>query len=85
MGRPYKSGNREWFNSSANRVNDVDGAFQVTGLAELSKKLDALLTTNPEMEKRIRRIIGKALRQAEKKMEIGQSMYSHYQKHLIIR
>lgn len=62
MGRPYKSGHREWFNSSANRVNDVDGAFQVTGLAELSKKLDAMLTTNPEMEKRIRRIIGKALK-----------------------
>ena len=48
---------------------DINNAFEVTGLAELSKKLDALLTTNPEMEKRIRRIIGKALRQAEKKME----------------
>lgn len=48
---------------------DINNAFEVTGLAELSKKLDALLTSSPGMEKRIKRIIGKALRQAEKKME----------------
>lgn len=48
---------------------DINNAFEVTGLAELSKKLDALLTSSPGMEKRIKRIIGKALRQAEKQME----------------
>ena len=48
---------------------DINNSFEVTGLAELSKKLDALLTSSPGMEKRIKRIIGKALRQAEKKME----------------
>lgn len=48
---------------------DINNAFEVTGLAELSKKLDALLTSSPGMEKRIKRIIGKALRQAEKNME----------------
>lgn len=63
MPRVYKSGEREWFNSSANRVNDINGAFQVTGLAELSKKLDAMLTTNPEMEKSIRRIIARGMKQ----------------------
>lgn len=63
MPRVYKSGEREWFNSSANRENDINGAFQVTGLAELGKKLDAMLTTNPEMEKRIRRIIGRGMKQ----------------------
>ncbi len=48
---------------------DINTAFEVTGLAELSKKLDAMLMANPEMEKKIKRIIGKALKQAEKKME----------------
>lgn len=48
---------------------DINHSFEVTGLAELSKKLDALLTSNPQMEKKIQKIIGKALRQAEKKIE----------------
>ena len=48
---------------------DINHSFEVTGLAELSKKIDSLLTTNPEMERRIRRVIGKALRQAEKALE----------------
>lgn len=29
---------------------DINHSFEVTGLAELSKKIDSLLTTNPEME-----------------------------------
>lgn len=68
MPRVYKSGEREWFNSSANRVNDINGAFQVTGLAELSKKLDAMLTTNPEMAKSLRRIIGQGMIKMRRKM-----------------
>ena len=48
---------------------DINEAFKVTGLAELSKKLDSLLTSNPTMEKKIQKIIGKALRRAEKQME----------------
>lgn len=48
---------------------DINHSFEVTGLAELSKKLDALLLKNPDMEKKIRKIIGKALKQSEKKME----------------
>jgi hypothetical protein len=48
---------------------DINHSFEVTGLAELSKKLDALLLKCPDMEKKIRKIIGKALKQAEKKME----------------
>lgn len=51
------------------RSADINDAFKVTGLEELSKKLDALLTSNPHMEKKIQKIIGKALRRAEKKME----------------
>lgn len=48
---------------------DINHSFEVTGLAELSKKLDALLLKDPKMEKKIQHIIGRALKQAEKKME----------------
>lgn len=48
---------------------DINHSFDVTGLAELSKKLDALLLKDPKMEKKIQHIIGRALRKAEKKME----------------
>lgn len=48
---------------------DINHSFEVTGLAELSKKLDALLMKEPKMEKKIQHIIGRALRKAEKKME----------------
>ena len=48
---------------------DLNHSFEVTGLAELSKKLDALLMKDPKMEKKIQHIIGRALRKAEKKME----------------
>ena len=48
---------------------DINHSFEVTGLAELSKKLDALLMKDPKMEKKIQHIIGRALRKAEKKME----------------
>lgn len=48
---------------------DINHSFEVTGLAELSKKLDALLLKDPRTEKKIQHIIGRALRKAEKKME----------------
>jgi len=48
---------------------DINTAFEVTGLAELSKKLDALLMKDPKMEKKIQHIIGRALRKAEKSLE----------------
>ena len=48
---------------------DINHSFEVTGLAELSKKLDALLLKDPKIEKKIQHIIGRALRKAEKKME----------------
>ena len=42
---------------------DIDnGTFKVTGMDELSKKIDSLLTTNPELEKRIRRVIARGLK-----------------------
>lgn len=47
----------------------VNETFKVTGMAELTKKLDSLLTSNPEMEKKIQKIIGKALKRVEKKLE----------------
>ena len=53
----------------ATKSVSVNKTFEVTGMAELSMKLDALLTSNPTMEKRIQRIIGKALKKIEKKME----------------
>lgn len=48
---------------------DINHSFEVTGLAELSKKLDALLMKDPKMEKKIQHIIGRALRKAEKSLE----------------
>ena len=48
---------------------DINHSFEVTGLAELSKKLDALLMKDPKMEKKIQHIIGRALKKAEKSLE----------------
>lgn len=48
---------------------DINHSFEVTGLAELSKKLDALLLKDPNMEKKIQHIIGRALKKAEKSLE----------------
>lgn len=58
MGRTYNSGWREWFNTSH---ADIGNAFVVEGLTELSQKLDQLMMSNPDMEKKIQNIIGKAL------------------------
>ena len=61
----------------------INHSFEVTGMAELSKKLDALLTKNPDMEKKIRKIIGKALKQAEKGIEryVGTSVLKNDPRH----
>lgn len=62
---------------------DINHSFEVTGLAELSKKLDALLLKDPKMEKKIQHIIGRALRKAEKKMEsyVGSNVLSNDPRH----
>ena len=63
MPRTYKSGWREWFNTKS---ADIGDAFVVEGLQELSQKLDRLLLSNPDMEKKVQTIIGKALSKAKK-------------------
>ena len=62
---------------------DINHSFEVTGLAELSKKLDALLLKDPKMEKKIQHIIGRALKKAEKKMEsyVGSNVLSNDPRH----
>lgn len=49
--------NRAWEGFTA----DVGDAFRVEGLAELSDKLDSLLMSNPEMEKKVTAVIRKFL------------------------
>jgi len=61
MARTYNSGWREWFNTSHNLQQELSDGFVVEGLTELSKKLDALMVKNPEMEQKIQKIITKAL------------------------
>lgn len=63
MARTYNSGWREWFNTQS---ADVGNAFVLEGLQELSQKLDQLLLSNPDMEKKVQDIIGKALSKAKK-------------------
>lgn len=58
MARTYNSGWRDWFNTAH---ADIGNAFVVEGLTELSQKLDKLMMSNPEMEKKIQNIIRKAL------------------------
>ena len=62
---------------------DINHSFEVTGLAELSKKLDALLLKDPKMEKKIQHIIGLALKKAEKRMEsyVGSNVLSNDPRH----
>lgn len=63
MARTYNSGWRDWFNTKS---ADIGDAFVVEGLQELSQKLDQLLLSNPDMEKKVQDIIGKALSKAKK-------------------
>jgi hypothetical protein len=61
MPRTYKSGQREWFSSRANLEQELNNAFVLEGFTELSQKLDRLLTSSPDMEEQIQRIVGKVL------------------------
>ena len=63
MARTYNSGWRDWFNTKSAYIN---GNFVVEGLQEQMKQLDALLASNPEMEKRMRRVISKVMVKAQK-------------------
>lgn len=63
MARTYNSGWREWFNTKS---ADINGNFVVEGLQEQMKQLDALLASNPEMEKKMRRVISKVMIKAQK-------------------
>ena len=63
MARTYNSGWREWFNTNS---ADINGNFVVEGLQEQMKQLDALLASNPEMEKKMRRVISKVMIKAQK-------------------
>ena len=45
---------------------DINGNFVVEGLQEQMKQLDALLASNPEMEKKMRRVISKVMIKAQK-------------------
>ena len=63
MARTYNSGWREWFNTKS---ADINGNFVVEGLQEQMKQLDALLVSNPEMEKKMRRVISKVMIKAQK-------------------
>ena len=63
MARTYNSGWRDWF---ATKSADINGNFVVEGLQEQMKQLDALLASNPEMEKKMRRVISKVMIKAQK-------------------
>lgn len=63
MARTYNSGWRDWFNTKS---ADINGNFVVEGLQEQMKQLDALLASNPEMEKKMRRVISKVMIKAQK-------------------
>lgn len=60
MARTYNSG---WRNTKS---ADINGNFVVEGLQEQMKQLDALLASNPEMEKKMRRVISKVMIKAHK-------------------
>lgn len=65
MARTYNSGWRDWFNTAH---ADISKNFMVEGLQEQMKQLDALLASNPEMEKRMQKVIGKVLSRAQREM-----------------
>ena len=65
MARTYNSGWREWFNTASANINNN---FVVEGLVEQMKQLDALLASNPEMEKKMQSVIRKVLGKAQTKM-----------------
>lgn len=65
MARTYNSGWREWFNTAS---ADISQNFIVEGLTEQMQQLDALLASNPDMEKRMQNVIRKVLTKAQRQM-----------------
>ena len=65
MARTYNSGDREWFNYAH---ADISKNFMVEGLVEQMQQLDALLASNPDMEKRMQNVIRKVLTKAQRQM-----------------
>ena len=45
---------------------DISGAFEVDGLVKQRKELEQMLSSNPDMEKRLQKVIRKVLMQARK-------------------
>lgn len=66
MARTYNSGWRDWFNTAS---ADISKNFMVEGLTEQMAQLDRLLASNPDMEKRMRRVVSKVLIKAQKRMQ----------------
>lgn len=65
MARTYNSGWRDWFNTKS---ADISNNFVVEGLVEQMQQLDALLASNPEMEKRMQNVIRKVMLKAQSEM-----------------
>lgn len=66
MARVYKSGWRDWFNTASANISKN---FMVEGLQEQMQQLDALLASNPQMEKAMQNVIGRVLNRAKKQMQ----------------
>ena len=47
---------------------DISGQFQVDGLVKQRKELEQMLSSNPDMEKRLQKVIRKVLMQARKQV-----------------
>ena len=47
---------------------DISGQFQVDGLVKQRKELEQMLSSNPDMEKRLQKLIRKVLMQARKQV-----------------
>ena len=68
MARTYNSRWRDWFNTSDNLNGGLSNNFIVEGLTEQIQQLDAMLASNPAMEKRIQKVIRKVLTKAQRRM-----------------
>lgn len=55
---------------------DISGAFEVDGLIKTRKELEALLSSNPEMEKKIQGLVRKVLMAARKQI-MGDIPFKH--------
>ena len=55
---------------------DISGAFEVDGLVKTRKELEALLMSNPEMEKKVQGLIRKVLMAARKQV-MGDIPFKH--------